>query len=167
MSSKSYTVKQIAELLGTKEDTVRRWIYDGKLATEIHSKKTGHAISSTELARFLKDKPKYAARMAGAALASPVALSVVVAGLLGGIMAIADSKAETRVTADDIKKSLDKKIADLEKQLAEQQTQLKQLNQEIAAKQEMLDRYVMTAKELDLDMIADEINSKKLKEDVK
>ena len=150
MSSKSYTVKQIAELLGTKEDTVRRWIYDGKLATEIHSKKTGHAISSGELARFLKDKPKYAARMAGAAIASPLALSVVVAGLVGGIMAIADSKEETRITAADVKLSLDKKIADLEKQLAEQQAQLKKLNQEIAAKQEMLDRYVMTAKELDL-----------------
>lgn len=160
MNSKSYTVKQIAELLGTKEDTVRRWIYNGKLATEIHSKKTGHAISSAELTRFLKDKPKYAARMAGAAITSPFALSVVVAGLVGGIMAMVDTKEERRVTADDVKLSLDKKIADLERQLAEQRAQLEKLRQEITAKQETLDRYVMTAKELDFDMIADEINAK-------
>lgn len=71
-----------------------------------------------------------------------------------------DTKEERRVTADDVKLSLDKKIADLERQLAEQRAQLEKLRQEITAKQETLDRYVMTAKELDFDMIADEINAK-------
>ena len=38
---RTYTVKEIAELLGTNPETVRRWIRDGKLQAVTNSKKKG------------------------------------------------------------------------------------------------------------------------------
>ena len=42
----SYTVKQIADMLNTNEETVRRWIRSGKLDATWVSKKSGNVISS-------------------------------------------------------------------------------------------------------------------------
>ena len=154
-----YTVKEVAKKLDTKEDTVRRWIYDNELKTEMHSKKGGHMISPEELSRFLKKYPKYAAKYVGLAPASPVALGAFMAGILGGVMALANNKKDSRVTADDVKKSIDAKITNLERQIAEKKDQLKKLSAEIEAQQETLDRYLMMAGQLDAETIAEQINS--------
>lgn len=154
-----YTVKEVAKKLNTKEDTVRRWIYDEKLKSEIHSKKAGHMISPEELSRFLKEYPKYAARYVGLAPTSPVALGAFMAGILGGVMVLANNKKNPRVTADDVKKSVETKIANLERELAEKKDQFKKLSAEIEAHQETLDRYLMMASQLDAETIADQINS--------
>ena len=54
---KMYTVKEFAALTGRKEDTVRRWIYQGKLNTVwTGSKKSGHRIPETELTRICKER---------------------------------------------------------------------------------------------------------------
>ena len=41
---KTYNVKEIAEMLNTNPETVRRWIRDKKLDATIVSKKGGHII---------------------------------------------------------------------------------------------------------------------------
>ncbi len=51
------SVKTVAELLQTNEETVRRWIRDGKLQAEISSKKKGYTISAKQLAKFLTSTP--------------------------------------------------------------------------------------------------------------
>lgn len=43
---KTYTVKEIAELLGTNPETVRRWIRDGKVQAEANSMKKGRKQSN-------------------------------------------------------------------------------------------------------------------------
>ena len=73
-----YTVSQIADLLKTNPETVRRWIRDGKLKASKDSNKTGNVVTENDLERFLKKSPKYAG-VAGATLAS--------AGMLGGMIA--------------------------------------------------------------------------------
>lgn len=75
---KEYTVKEIAEMLSANEETVRRWIRDGKLESNFTSKKSGHRVSETKLNEFLEKFPKYAV---GAA--SGVATGTKVAGALG------------------------------------------------------------------------------------
>lgn len=79
---KTYTVKEIADLLGTNPETVRRWIRDGKLQATANSKKKGEnkVILEGALNAFLRATPKYAAT-----LAAPLTLSMGVAtlGVLG------------------------------------------------------------------------------------
>lgn len=77
---KTYTVKEIAELLGTNPETVRRWIRDGKLQAVTNSKKKGEnkVILEGALNAFLKTSPKYAAT-----LAAPFTLGVTALGVLG------------------------------------------------------------------------------------
>lgn len=45
MRTKTYSIKQITDLLGTNPETVRRWIRSGKLNTVQESRKDGNAIS--------------------------------------------------------------------------------------------------------------------------
>lgn len=56
----SYNVKQIAEMLNTRPETVRRWIRSGKLKAQKASRKEGHVVSGADLKEFLKRAPKYA-----------------------------------------------------------------------------------------------------------
>ena len=83
---KIYTVKQIAEMLQTNEETVRRWIRSGKLGATLASKKEGHIITAESLNRFINTTPKYASAIAGALVASPLALSAVIGSVLGGLV---------------------------------------------------------------------------------
>ena len=62
----TYNVKQIADMLNTQPETVRRWIRSGKLYAEKASRKDGHVVTESDLNKFLKSSPKYAS-MAGIA----------------------------------------------------------------------------------------------------
>ena len=57
---KSYTVKEISELLETNPETVRRWIRDGRLLADQASKKEGNVISEAAFSTFLDKTPKCA-----------------------------------------------------------------------------------------------------------
>lgn len=59
---KKYTVLQIADLLDTNPETIRRWIRDDKLEAEQASRKSGNLVTEAALVRFLNETPKYAAR---------------------------------------------------------------------------------------------------------
>ncbi len=54
LNKKNLSVRTVAQLLQTNEETVRRWIREGKLQAEISSKKKGYTISADQLAEFLK-----------------------------------------------------------------------------------------------------------------
>ena len=58
---KTYSVKEISEMLNTNPETVRRWIRKGKLDAAIESKKGGHIVYEAALQEFLRSSPKYAA----------------------------------------------------------------------------------------------------------
>lgn len=81
---KSYNVKEIAEMLNTNPETVRRWIRDKKLDATIVSKKGGHIIYEAALREFLNSSPKYAsiakASLAGAAVGAAVLPTVMIGG---------------------------------------------------------------------------------------
>ena len=51
---KTYSVKEIAELLNTNPETVRRWIRSGKLGAIQDSRKEGNVVTQAMLDSFLK-----------------------------------------------------------------------------------------------------------------
>ena len=67
---KTYTVRQISEMLNTNPETVRRWIRDKKLNAEQSFRKDGNIITEEALQRFLKSTPKYALRVGVGAAAA-------------------------------------------------------------------------------------------------
>ena len=66
----TYSVKEIADMLNTNPETVRRWIRSGKLEAIQESRKGGNVVTKSMLDAFLKASPKYAG-IAGGLLASP------------------------------------------------------------------------------------------------
>ena len=56
---KIYNTKEIADLLGVDNETVRRWIRSGELKAEQSSRKQGNVVYEKDLFDFISDKPKY------------------------------------------------------------------------------------------------------------
>ena len=97
-----YSVKEIAEMLNTNPETVRRWIRDKKLDATIESKKGGHIIYEEALQEFLKLSPKYAVT-AKASLIGLVAMPTVIAGSLIAQKLIATERlGKARVSNKDV-----------------------------------------------------------------
>ena len=122
---KTYTVKEIAELLGTNPETVRRWIRDGKLQAEANSKKKGEnkVILEGALNAFLKASPKYAAT-----LAAPLTLGVGAAtlGVLGVNAVLAVRKAKEQ-ELDKARVGVDSVYAFIATRISEERTKLESL----------------------------------------
>lgn len=95
---KTYSVKEIAEMLNTNPETVRRWIRDKKLDATIESKKGGHMVSEAALQTFLRTSPKYAAT-AKASLAGVMGAAVLPTVMVGSLVA------QKLIDAEQIKKA--------------------------------------------------------------
>lgn len=54
-----YTVKHVSKIFNVSEETVRRWIRDGKLNATISSKKAGYRIGKEDMKVFAESRPKY------------------------------------------------------------------------------------------------------------
>jgi len=76
----SYSVKQIAAMLNTNPETVRRWIRLGRLPALKDSRKEGNVVSESALNEFLSKSPKYA--LSANMLVSEIPTSAVVLGEL-------------------------------------------------------------------------------------
>lgn len=103
---KTYSVKEIAEMLNTNPETVRRWIRDKKLEATIESKKGGHIVYETALHEFLKSSPKYAAAakasLAGVAVGAAVLPTFMVGGLIAQKLIDADQLKKARISNEDV-----------------------------------------------------------------
>ena len=102
---KTYSVKDIAEMLNTNPETVRRWIRDKKLEATIESKKGGHIVYESALHTFLKTSPKYAS-IAGAVLLP----SVMVGGLLAQKIIDNEQLKKAQISNEDIVNFLNSEI---------------------------------------------------------
>ena len=52
----TYTVKEVAKMMNTSEETVRRWIRSGKLKANMNSRKKGSVITDAMLREFTKTR---------------------------------------------------------------------------------------------------------------
>ena len=131
---KTYSVKEIAELLKTNPETVRRWIRDGKLKAAQESRKGGNTVTEEELNQFLKNTPKYAAiAISGLFAGLPVfGLPLAVGGGLLSKAFIDHIEAENaKVNPQSIITQLENNIVALEKNIQKKRTTITQLESEI------------------------------------
>ena len=164
----NYSVKQIAEMLDTNPETVRRWIRAGRLESSQASKKEGNVVSEDALKTFLERTPKYAAAAAGMAAAgilSPLpSVPIIGASLavsVGMSVASALARLERRKaeTASDAKENLIQLQIE-KKQLLEQiraeaqqlQEQLKKQEQQLQEDKRWLQLLQCLVQELELDL---------------
>lgn len=149
---KTYTVKEIAELLGTNPETVRRWIRDGKLQAVTNSKKKGEnkVILEGALNAFLKASPKYAAT-----LAAPFTLGVGAAAL--GVLGVTNAAlAVWKAKQQELEKArvgVDSVYAFLATRINEERTKLETLLNERAE----LDKKIQIETDL-LNQLLDNLN---------
>ena len=143
MRMKTYSVKQIAEMLNTNPETVRRWIRDKKLSAEQSSRKDGNIITEEELQRFLKATPKYALRAgAGAAaamLVPGIGIPLAIAAWLTS-NALSQKKDESQVLPEEMKQFLQQSIQEHEASIRRKQENLRQLQAEIDQEQAEIEK---------------------------
>lgn len=164
----NYSVKQIAEMLDTNPETVRRWIRAGRLESSQASKKEGNVVSEDALKTFLERTPKYAAAAAGMAAAgilSPLpSVPIIGASLavsVGMSVANALARPERRKaeTASDAKENLiqlqieKKQLLEQTRAVAQQlQEQLKKQEQQLQEDKRWLQLLQCLVRELELDL---------------
>lgn len=143
---KTYSVKQIAEMLNTNPETVRRWIRDEKLKAVQVSRKDGNVITDAELQRFLKATPKYIPKFtAGLTAISPAVGIATLAGSIvaGVVMGYLEEKSEVdvRVLPEDFKKYLQTSIEKIQKTVVQKQALINQTQTEISELEKRAEQY--------------------------
>ncbi len=152
----SYNVKQIAEMLNTQPETVRRWIRNGKLTAAKSSRKDGNVIYEGDLLKFLKESPKYAgiaAGLLGTATAMPLLIPAV-----GGIAAtyLAASKkikeiGDENLSKEELKRMLQEEVVRRNKSVEQKQKTIEQLQREIMNDQQQIAECNYTLSQLEED----------------
>ncbi|SHN53903.1 Helix-turn-helix domain-containing protein [Butyrivibrio hungatei DSM 14810] len=146
---KTYSVKQISEMLDTNPETVRRWIRDNKLSAVQISKKTGNVVTEDELHRFINATPKYLPSFTASSLGvATVTGAVGLAALVGGVVASAllgycDEKNQTEVAVkpDDFKNYLKENIKKFKKKTEQKQALIKKTEKEIEDLNKKIEQY--------------------------
>ena len=143
---KTYSVKEIANLLDTNPETVRRWIRDGKLQAVEDSRKKGEnkVILESALNAFLNTSPKYAAVVAGSFSLGAGVATLGVAGVANALIALkkAESKeiAKARVDADSVYTFLTVRIEEERTKLEKILEERKKIDLKIQIETELLNQ---------------------------
>ena len=136
----TYNVKQIADMLDTNPETVRRWIRTGKLKAIQASRKEGNQISEMELRDFLKNNPKYSyfTVMAATSLIPGLGLA---APIIASIAFYKEQVKKARVTAEDLKAFLEERLAKIEDRITQKEELIKKTQEEISNLQMKAQQY--------------------------
>lgn len=141
---KTYSVKEISEMLNTNPETVRRWIRDKKLDATIESKKSGHVVYEAALREFLKSSPKYAA-VAKVSLTDPVGAAVLPAVMVGGLIAQklinTQQLKKARISNNDVIAFLRLKIQEFTEAIKAKEDTIQQLQKQIEADQSQISEF--------------------------
>lgn len=148
----TYSVKEIADMLNTNPETVRRWIRSGKLEAIQESRKSGNVVTKSMLNAFLKASPKYAGIATGL-LTSPVGLTTATVAVVGGILAQQliknDEIKNTHVNTSEIRRLLLSNIQSSKENISKKKKSIRELQEEIEEEQQCIDETEKLIKELD------------------
>lgn len=153
----TYSVKEIAEMLNTNPETVRRWIRDKKLEASIESKRCGHIVYESALREFLRASPKYAA-IAKTSLADVAENAVLPTVIIGCMIAqrLIDSEQlkKARISNDDIINSLRNEIRKCTEAVKAKEDTVRQLQMQIETDQSLITEFqklidCLSAEEID------------------
>lgn len=157
---KSYTVKEVAELLQVNPETVRRWIRDKKLIANKTSNKGGNQILESELRAFLKATPGYATSLSALLFGGVAASAIMVATYATGKAIEASELKKAEVDNKEIVDFIRSEIISHESLVKRKQESIRQIEKEIAAEQERIRELKAI-----LDNIEKTTSSKKIKEE--
>ena len=149
---KTYSVKEIADLLGTNPETVRRWIRNNKLHAVQESRKVGNTVTEAELNKFLKKTPKYVSIAAKslAAAAPAVSIPLALGGLIGTMVVdhidTEEKLKNARIRPEDIARYLKESIIQHEHAIKRKRDAITQLEQEIEAEEQKIKALQATIK---------------------
>lgn len=131
---KTYTVKEIADMLKIDPETVRRWIRQGKLQAEQTSRKEGNMISEQMLQAFLQQSPRYAKEVTPL-VTTPIGITVTTASVLAGIIAqqyVKNEKTKSALISEaQVIKLLEDDILSREKTIVQKEKAIKKLKRDI------------------------------------
>lgn len=144
----TYSVDQIAKMLNTDEETVRRWIRNGDLKTtkedEKNPRKKGHAVTEDALNQFAKSKSKYSKYMRAIAYGLTFYTGGIPALFGLSLFNVATRKTmEQQIRAGAyaaVKEQIKNKITELEEVLSQKQSLIDQTQKEVEAIQEKLNK---------------------------
>lgn len=149
--SKTYKVNEIASLLGTNEETVRRWIRIDKLHASQQSKKTGNIISDDDLRTFLEDYPKYFERfMASTAtltekttanLITGLGLSLLGAASVSAIKMLRTNRTKENISQEDIVRFAGQQIDKLKTRIQQKRATIAEIEEEISDYEAQIENY--------------------------
>ena len=136
----TYNVKQIADMLDTNPETVRRWIRSGKLVADQTSRKGGNIVTEDELQRFVSTTPKYSSRYG---------VGVTKIALAGGVLAVTalikrlmkNSEIPAEELSDDVKTQLEQNLSKLSTAVARKQELIAQTEVEIGDMEQQIIQY--------------------------
>ena len=133
----TYTVKEIADMLKTNPETVRRWIRLGKLEADQSSRKGGNVVSEQSLNKFLKTTPKYAG--IAASTIGLLGIPGLIATLLGTMVAhksITEERLKNaQISVSEMLKFIDTSIKSSEKTILAKKEEISKLDLEIKAEE--------------------------------
>lgn len=138
---RTYSVKEIAEMLNTNPETVRRWIRDKKLDATIESKKGGHIVYEAALQEFLKSSPKYAATAKASLAGAAVMSTVMVGGLIAQKLINAEQLKKARISNQDIICFLQGEIQKFLDAIQTKESTIHQLQKQIETDQSQIAEY--------------------------
>lgn len=152
---KTYSVKEIADMLSVDQETVRRWIRDKKLKADTPSRKEGSQVKEEDLYKYLSSTAKYAGKAAVMAAESP-ALAVLpligagTAGVMSALMAVYlnEKKKNPQLSEESVKSVLDQGIIECKDSIQQKLRARDQLDEEIAKLQTQLEAYQELMKKL-------------------
>lgn len=118
---KTYSVSQVAEMLETNPETVRRWVRDKKIiAIQPQARKDGIIITEDSLSKFVDQTPKFLPKYKASKVMAVSTVAGIAGGMIGGIVAGAllnyfstKKEPDYLVSSDDFKAFLKKRVEDL------------------------------------------------------
>lgn len=138
---RTYNVKEIAEMLNTNPETVRRWIRDKKLDATIESKKGGHIVYEAALNEFLRSSPKYAAIAKASLLGATVLPTIMVGGLIAQQLINAEQLKKARISNSDIINFLNGEIIKCTDAIKAKENTIYQLQKQIESEQLQITKF--------------------------
>jgi len=143
---KTYSVAEIAELLDTNQETVRRWIRNNKLKSVITSNKGGHVVSQKDLDAFLESAPKYVPKMAAglAGKTSLIGVGIIGVSMMTVLLAkrVKQRQAENNwIQQEDLVEYLQTQIAEAENEISQKRQMIEKLQSELIDASVKLDKY--------------------------
>lgn len=127
----SYNVKQVADLLKTNPETVRRWIRSGKLVAQQDSRKGGNIICESALREFVKSTPKYAGTTTAFLLGTAALSTALIGGIVAHKLSAEENIKNAHISANDICEFVSTEIEALSSSVSNKRKTIRHLESEI------------------------------------